>query len=100
MAKVSKSTAKAKTKTKVEAEAQDADFAEEAHGNGVNLVIVESPAKANTIRKILGSNFQVKASVGHVRDLPKKKLGVTIEDNFSPVYEILAEKADIAEELK
>ncbi|MCG4586097.1 toprim domain-containing protein, partial [Anaerosalibacter bizertensis] len=47
-----------------------------------NLVIVESPAKAKTIGKFLGKNYKVKASVGHVRDLPKSTLGIDIENNF------------------
>ena len=51
---------------------------------GQNLVFVESPAKAKTISKYLGKNYTVEASMGHVRDLPKSKLGVDIEDNFNP----------------
>src|SRR5207253_10096172 len=49
-----------------------------------NLVIVESPAKARTIKKYLGRNFNVEASMGHVRDLPKSTLGVDVEHNFTP----------------
>ena len=58
---------------------------------GNALVIVESPAKAKTINKFLGRNYTVKASMGHVRDLPKRTLGVDEED-FSPTYDVLAEK--------
>lgn len=65
-----------------------------------SLVIVESPSKAKTISKILGKDFQVKASVGHVRDLPKNKLGVNVRKNFEPMYVILADKEPIVEELK
>ena len=50
------------------------------------LVIVESPAKANTINKFLGGKSKVVASMGHVRDLPKSKLGINIENNFEPEY--------------
>ncbi len=64
------------------------------------LVIVESPPKAKTISKILGKDFQVKASVGHVRDLPRNKLGVNVRKNFEPLYEILKEKEPIVKELK
>ncbi len=53
---------------------------------GKSLVIVESPAKAKTIHKYLGANFTVKASVGHIKDLPAKELGVDIEDDFTPKY--------------
>ena len=60
-----------------------------------NLVIVESPAKAKTIEKILGDKFQVMASVGHVIDLPQKKLGVDVEDNFKPSYSIIKGKEEI-----
>lgn len=65
-----------------------------------SLVIVESPAKAKTISKILGKDFQVKASVGHVRDLPKNKLGVNVRKNFEPQYEVLKEKEPIVAELR
>ena len=51
-----------------------------------SLVIVESPAKAKTINKYLGSDYSVKASLGHVRDLPKKGLGVDLKNNFEPSY--------------
>lgn len=64
------------------------------------LVIVESPKKAKTISKILGRDFQVKASIGHVRDLPKNRLGVNVRKNFEPQYEILREKEKTVEELK
>ncbi len=56
-----------------------------------NLVIVESPAKSKTIKKFLGEGFLVLSSYGHVRDLPQKKLGVDIENNFEPQYEILSQ---------
>src|SRR5580704_14356262 len=65
-----------------------------------SLVIVESPAKAKTISKILGKDFQVKASIGHVRDLPRNKLGVNVRKNFEPQYEILKEKEDVVKELR
>ncbi|MBS1990618.1 MAG: type I DNA topoisomerase [Cyanobacteria bacterium SZAS LIN-2] len=64
------------------------------------LVIVESPAKAKTISKILGKDYTVKASVGHVRDLPKNKLGVNVRKNFEPLYELLKDKEPIVAELK
>ncbi|MCB9235755.1 MAG: type I DNA topoisomerase [Bacteroidia bacterium] len=65
-----------------------------------NLVIVESPAKAKTIEKYLGKDFVVKASYGHVRDLPKKDDAIDIEANFEPKYEVLADKKDVIKELK
>jgi len=66
-----------------------------------SLVIVESPAKAKTIEKFLGkSHYTVKASVGHVRDLPKSKLGVDIENNFEPGYINIRGKGDVIKELK
>jgi DNA topoisomerase I len=64
------------------------------------LVIVESPAKAKTIQKYLGRNFKVKASVGHVKDLPSKKLGVDIENGFTPQYEVMKDKKKVVAELR
>jgi len=64
------------------------------------LVIVESPAKAKTINKILGKGFTVKASIGHVKDLPQKELGVEVEKDFSPSYVIIPGKEKIIKELK
>ena len=57
-----------------------------------NLVIVESPAKAKTINKYLGSDYIVLASIGHIKDLPSKELGVDIENNFEPTYEVIPDK--------
>src|SRR5881392_3195874 len=64
-----------------------------------NLVIVESPAKAKTINKFIGSDYIVKASVGHVRDLPKSTIGVD-EETFEPTYEVLEGKEKVVSELK
>ena len=64
------------------------------------LVVVESPAKAKTIKKYLGSGYTVKASVGHIMDLPKSKMGVDIENGFEPVYEIIKGKQKVVTELK
>jgi len=65
-----------------------------------NLVIVESPAKAKTIEKILGDKFLVTASFGHIRDLPKSKLGVDIENGFIPKYSTIRGKGDVTRTLK
>jgi len=65
-----------------------------------NLVIVESPAKARTLGKILGKNYSLKASVGHIRDLPKSRLGVDIENGFTPKYTVPREKNKVVKELK
>ncbi|MDR2532676.1 MAG: type I DNA topoisomerase [Oscillospiraceae bacterium] len=65
-----------------------------------DLIIVESPAKAKTIGKYLGKDFKVMASVGHIRDLPKSKLGVNIEHDFEPVYENKKDKATLIRDLK
>jgi len=65
-----------------------------------NLVIVESPAKARTISKFLGSDYTVMASMGHVRDLPKSKLGFDPEDNFKPQYMVSRDKTKVIADLK
>jgi len=63
-------------------------------------VIVESPAKARTIGKYLGSGYTVKASMGHVRDLPKSTLGVDVDDDFAPTYLVPRDKTKLIKELK
>lgn len=65
-----------------------------------NLVIVESPSKAKTIGKFLGSKYKVVASVGHIRDLPKSKLGINIENNFEPEYISIRGKGDVIKAMK
>ncbi len=65
-----------------------------------SLVIVESPAKAKTINRFLGSGYVVKASMGHVRDLPETKLGIDIENDFKPTYVVIKGKAKIVKALK
>ena len=64
------------------------------------LIIVESPAKANTIKKFLGGSTKVVASMGHIRDLPKSKLGVDIEHDFEPQYINIRGKGDLIKALK
>jgi DNA topoisomerase-1 len=64
------------------------------------LVVVESPAKAKTIKKYLGTGYTVKASVGHIKDLPKSKLGVDVEHGFKPEYHVLKAKENVVSELK
>src|SRR3970282_1053857 len=64
------------------------------------LVVVESPAKAKTINKYLGRDFKVVASMGHVRDLPKSKLGVDVEGGFEPEYVGIPARARVIKELK
>jgi len=65
-----------------------------------NLVIVESPAKANTIGKLLGKEYKIVASVGHVRDLPKSQIGVDVDNDFEPKYITIRGKGDIISKLK
>lgn len=101
-----KSTRKSSTKKKSTRSGGSA--ASEGSANGRHLVIVESPAKAKTINKYLGPDFVVKASVGHVRDLPAKAPkgskqpvpGVDLENNFEPSYEVLPGKKKTVQELK
>ena len=65
-----------------------------------NLVIVESPAKAKTIEKFLGPGYIVKSSIGHIRDMPKKDMGIDIENNFQPTYTISTDKKKVVADLK
>ncbi|MBR6523229.1 MAG: type I DNA topoisomerase [Clostridia bacterium] len=65
-----------------------------------NLVIVESPAKAKTIQKYLGKSYSVEASMGHIRDLPKSKMGIDIENDFTPQYMVIRGKGDLIKKIK
>lgn len=67
---------------------------------GKTLLVVESPAKAKTIQKYLGKDFDVRASVGHIVDLPKKELGVDVDADFTPQYEVMKDKKKVVTELK
>jgi DNA topoisomerase-1 len=64
-----------------------------------NLVIVESPAKAKTIQKYLGKDFQVESCYGHIADLPSKELGVDVDNNFKPNYKVTADKKAVVKKL-
>ncbi len=64
------------------------------------LIIVESPTKIKTLKKFLGKNYSFESSIGHVRDLPSKKFGIDVENNFTPEYEILSGKEDVIKKLK
>ncbi|MBU1085472.1 toprim domain-containing protein, partial [Patescibacteria group bacterium] len=66
----------------------------------MKLVIVESPTKAKTLSRFLGSEYKIEASMGHVRDLPKSKLGVDTENNFEPDYEVVKGKSKIIAKLR
>ena len=64
------------------------------------LLIVESPAKATTIKKILGKDYSVEASMGHIRDLPKSQIGIDFENDFEPKYINIRGKAELIKKLK
>lgn len=66
----------------------------------MNLIIVESPTKARTLTRFLGGDYSVEATVGHIKDLPKSKLGVDIENNFAPEYVLLAKKGESVKKIK
>ncbi|HVU51816.1 MAG TPA: type I DNA topoisomerase [Polyangia bacterium] len=99
-----KAPAKAKAKAAPKAKAKASVAAPEAvarpRRQGEALVIVESPAKAKTIKKYLGPGYVVKASVGHVKDLPKKKMGIDIEHGFQPEYVVIESKQKVLAEIK
>lgn len=85
----------------VETGADEAEGSEgESGGRQRYLVVVESPAKAKTIKKYLGAGYTVKASVGHVKDLPKSKMGVDLEHDFTPQYEVVKGKEKVLAEIK
>ncbi len=98
-AKTAKSAGKANAKTKADVNAKKPSAARGGR-DGRRLVVVESPAKAKTINKYLGSGYVVKASMGHVRDLPSREMGVDLENNFKPTYEPLTSRRKVLAELK
>ena len=65
-----------------------------------NLVIVESPAKAKTLAGFLGSDYQIKSSYGHIRDLPERKIGVDVKKHFEPTYQVSPDKENVVKELR
>jgi len=89
-----------KPKAKPRKKSGSADPGAKPRGKGTALVIVESPTKAKTIGKNLGRGYTVKATVGHVRDLPKRELGVDVENGFTPKYVTIKEKAKTLAEIK
>jgi len=95
--KTKKATRKKATGKKAAAVPADT---EEPENTGRALVIVESPAKAKTIKKYLGAGYVVKASVGHIKDLPKSKLSIDIDNGFAPHYEVIRGKSKVVKEIK
>jgi DNA topoisomerase-1 len=92
--------AKASVKKAGKSEAKGGADKQSAGGRGGPLVIVESPTKARTIGKFLGRKFTVRASIGHVRDLPKNRLGVDVDHDFEPTYVVPVKKKDTVKELR
>ena len=92
---VKATSVKAKASTK-----KAAGDGERKRGSSYSLVIVESPAKAKTLTRMLGKSYVIKASLGHIRDLPKSRIGVDVENNFEPKYVVSRERAKTVKELK
>src|SRR5262245_29968323 len=95
--------AKARTKTKTkatQANKKTKTTPPRTPGKGKSLLVVESPAKARTLKKYLGSGFLVKASVGHINDLLKSEMGVDLVKNFRPEYVVLRSKAKVIDEIR
>ena len=68
--------------------------------NSTNLIIVESPSKAKTLKKYLDNSYHIEASVGHIRDLPKSDLGVDVDNGFKPTYFSSEDKSNVIKQLK
>src|SRR5882672_10744989 len=101
VAKAPKGSKKSKFEEPVmDAEALEAVAAEGARAKGKSLVVVESATKAKTIGKYLGSAYVIKASVGHIKDLPKKTLSVDVEHGFRTTYEVIPTKKKVVAELR
>lgn len=100
-AATAKKTSTAATKKSTTKKATTASKAKKSNGSSrKNLVIVESPAKAKTIQMYLGKDFDVVASMGHIRDLPKSKLGVDVDNNFEPQYINIRKQSETIKKLK
>lgn len=99
-AKAPRKASKASKEVEVEEPLTPEELEAEKAVRGKKLVIVESPAKAKTINKYLGKDFVVRASMGHIRDLPKGKLGIDVEHGFKPAYTTIVGKTKIVSELK
>ncbi|WP_279627871.1 type I DNA topoisomerase [Thermus tenuipuniceus] len=88
------------TKGSAKAASRKSPGASPQAGNPTTLVVVESPAKARSIQKMLGPGYEVRASLGHVADLPERELGVDVERDFAPTYEVKKDKKPVVEDLK
>ena len=95
---MAKATVK-KTTTKAAGKTASKAGEKKESAKGKNLVIVESPAKSKTIKKILGNEYIIEASFGHIRDLPPKGLGFDVEDDFKPTFAIIPEKQKVVDNL-
>jgi len=101
MRKAASSRVRATTRTtRTERVAKSATGEATTDGQGKPLIVVESPAKTRTLKKILGNGYRIEASMGHVRDLPEKRLGVDIRNNFQPTYVTLPERREVLQRLK
>src|SRR5690606_329766 len=98
--KAAKTTTKKKPAKKPAKKKSKKKAARKGPPRGKPLVIVESPAKAKTINRYLGDGYVVKASVGHVRDLPKSKLGIDVDKDFEPQYLTIRGKKDVIKDLQ
>ena len=98
--KKASSTATTRKKSTTAAKASSRTAASRRTSSGGKLVIVESPAKARTIERYLGRGYSVRASMGHVRDLPKSKLGIEVDGDFEPTYRVPNDKTKTVKELK
>src|SRR5574344_71490 len=88
-----------KSEEKTEKKVKKTTKAVKKSENGKNLVIVESPAKSKTIKKILGNDYVIEASFGHIRDFPKKVLGFDVQDGFKPSFVVIPEKKKVVTKL-
>src|SRR5574344_1955240 len=88
-----------KTKKTRETKAKSTSKTVKKSENGKILVIVESPAKSKTIKKILGNDYVIEASYGHIRDFPKKVLGFDVQDGFKPSFVVIPEKKKVVTKL-